>query len=764
MKKLLVSLALSVVFAGVTTAEIVFGGPATTDLNNWTTSSVPFDDTVQSGFSMNWENVLVNDAVIDLVDNEFDLSWEAGTDYTIGHMFIYNPSVDLSTLTPGPGLSGLRMTANFEATAFANWTPVLEVTDGGMTTYYRWNHSGNSWNGNGPLDFSDPFPAGDPNEFDLSQNGNGTNSATGIWGELVDTAGTFAATRINANGPDLDSTTAVLRFGFIQWGASTGGNVAAQDFSTKVEFFEVVVDPDPVGDPTVLNIAATGVTAEEATIGSEVTATGNETPSGTLYWGTTDGTTNPLDWDFALPLGGQVGPVTAPLSGLQLDTTYFFRAFAENSGGSDWADATGSFTTLAALPPTVVVAPATVTSATTATVAGEVTDTGNETPFVTFYFGTTDGGTDPGAWDTTFDLGLQESTFSVDLEGLLATTTYFYRTFADNSAGTDWSDTAESFTTPAVVAPTVVAVGGTVNGPVSASLGGEVTDTGNEAPNVTIFYGTTDGGTDPGAWDTSTGVGIQGGAFSAGVSGLSPSTTYFYRPFADNSAGTDWADTAGMITTTAADGLDGALDSASFAYNYEMDVNPSTQDLDGAGSATDWFAGTAGGITIPQTYLGGVAFSNASPGDALGSIDTITKSGNEVTLGWTLSEPSAVEIYGNPDLDPGNWFIVGSAAATTTTFVDEFAFEDLFFYRLEFPSTGVPEVLFRTDIGGSIQRQSLGGDFTMELAVRIAGPKDDPGDVGIFGIAIDPGGPSSSLRLNIDASEVSLDSDGKSPV
>ena len=50
-------------------------------------------------------------------------------------------------------------------------------------------------------------------------------------------------------------------------------------------------------------------------------------------------------------------------------------------------------------------------------------------------------------------------------------------------------------------------------------------------------------------------------------------------------------------------------DSSAFDYQHEMNVNPSGQDLDGNTTA-DWFAGTAGGVTIPQTFTAGVAYSN----------------------------------------------------------------------------------------------------------------------------------------------------------
>jgi VCBS repeat-containing protein len=148
-------------------------------------------------------------------------------------------------------------------------------------------------------------------------------------------------------------------------------------------------------------------------------------------------------------------------------------------------------------------------------------------------------------------------------------------------------------------------------------------------------------------------------------------------------------ETTDTFTYTVADHLGPRQSEASenFEYLYEMDVNPATQDLDGAGAATDWFAGVVSNVSIPQNYSDGVASSDQSAG----------------------------------------------------------------------------EVLFRTDIGGSIQRESLTGDFTIEVAARVLGPIDG-GDVGGFGIALDPVGSASSLRLNIGLDNVSLDGDGKSAI
>src|SRR5437764_9660627 len=48
----------------------------------------------------------------------------------------------------------------------------------------------------------------------------------------------------------------------------------------------------------------------------------------------------------------------------------------------------------------------------------------------------------------------------------------------------------------------------------SATLGGQLVNAGGNLAGVTLFYGTNDGGSNPGAWSNSIYVGIQSGAFS----------------------------------------------------------------------------------------------------------------------------------------------------------------------------------------------------------------------------------------------------------
>jgi hypothetical protein len=101
--------------------------------------------------------------------------------------------------------------------------------------------------------------------------------------------------------------------------------------------------PAPPPPPGVTSDYATNVQPTEATAWG--TLVSNSPALVTVYWGTTDEGENGPAWDHSAYLGQlNVGPQSGLLTGLDPDTTYYFRFFAENAGGTKWGNA-ASFVT-----------------------------------------------------------------------------------------------------------------------------------------------------------------------------------------------------------------------------------------------------------------------------------------------------------------------------------------------------------------------------------------------------------------------------------
>ena len=140
----------------------------------------------------------------------------------------------------------------------------------------------------------------------------------------------------------------------------------------------------------------------------------------------------------------------------------------------------------------------------------------------------------------------------------------------------------------------------------SARLNGQVTSTGNENPTVHIYWSTADGGATPANWAHDVNLGIKpAGVFNTNVSGLAANTTYYYRSFAQNSAGSVWASSSDSFitspaaptipTVTTSAGSAWASSSASFTTPPAAPTIPTVTTS--AGSA--WASSSASFITSP---------------------------------------------------------------------------------------------------------------------------------------------------------------------
>ena len=201
-------------------------------------------------------------------------------------------------------------------------------------------------------------------------------------------------------------------------------------------------------------------------------------------------------------------------------------------------------------PATVINTPATNVGTTEARIGGEVTSTGGQQPNITIYYGDEDGGINPESWAHSINLGPHNSTFSGVVSDLDFGTEHFFRARAENAIGPTWAPSSESFTTIPIILASVENQPAINISTDSARLRGEITDVGNDPPEVTIYYGPSDGGTDTTAWDESIELGVQTGPFSWPISGLNHTTTYYFRAMAKNRAeGQGWAPTTAHFDT-----------------------------------------------------------------------------------------------------------------------------------------------------------------------------------------------------------------------
>jgi hypothetical protein len=256
---------------------------------------------------------------------------------------------------------------------------------------------------------------------------------------------------------------------------------------------------------------------------------------------------NPRFYQTSLDLVALLGATNKPLAGLTFDQAAGAGATAVYAvSGVRGAQTNGPFTLA-----TITNAPATGIGTRTATLMGNVVSTGGNAPEVLVYYGTTDVNTNASAWAQRIWLGVQSGAFAQSLTGLAVNTTYYYNAVAINSAGTAWATQSQSFKTASA------SLAGVTNLPAanittnSALLSGQILSTGGDAPTVTLYYGPSNGGSNPAAWAHSVNLGTQVGRFAQLVSGLTATTTFYFNALAANAAGQSWAAPVLSFTTPA---------------------------------------------------------------------------------------------------------------------------------------------------------------------------------------------------------------------
>ncbi len=185
----------------------------------------------------------------------------------------------------------------------------------------------------------------------------------------------------------------------------------------------------------------------------------------------------------------------------------------------------------------------------------ELLSTGNAATNVTVYWGKTDGGTDAVNWTNHVSMGQRDAgAASVELHGLDTSTDYFYRSYANNTAGEAWAPSSSAFHTFPTELPPVIT--GTVVHNISrrgADITVNLASAGNGDTFTWLYYGKSDGGTDRSAWAHNPTQGPCGSSTQLyfSIYNLTGSTRCYYRAYAENEAGSAWDTATGDFTTLA---------------------------------------------------------------------------------------------------------------------------------------------------------------------------------------------------------------------
>ncbi|MBP2674718.1 MAG: hypothetical protein H6Q84_1558, partial [Deltaproteobacteria bacterium] len=416
--------------------------------------------------------------------------------------------------------------------------------------------------------------------------------------------------------------------------------------------------PSAVPSASTLTVGPLG--SNTATLNGTVTPNGLATQAW-FEWGTSS-TLSTYDTTSSQDVGSGTSsqPVTAGLTGLAGGTTYYFRIAASNGAGTSRGDIS-SFVPGTA--PTVATSAATSVGANTATLNGTVTPHGLATQ-AWFEWGTS---STLSTYDTTSsqDVGSGASSLPVTagLTGLTGGTTYYFRIAASNGAGTSRGDIS-SFVPGA--APTVATSAATSVGANTATLNGTVTPNGL-ATQAWFEWGTSSTlSTYTSTSSQAAGSGTSGQAISAALTGLSSSTTYYFRIAASNSGGTRRGSIGSFTTTTAGAPvsttlgttalpagaiINGTVDPEGLAtaawFEWGTDSNlssysSSTELSIGSGTAVKYMNEPLTELSIGTTYYYRVVGRN-SLGTARGTIHSFTAADGN----WTFSDDFITDTTGD---------------------------------------------------------------------------------------------------------------------
>ena len=269
--------------------------------------------------------------------------------------------------------------------------------------------------------------------------------------------------------------------------------------------------------------------------------------------------------------------------------------------------------------PSVTNLPATNVGTTVATMVGELIATGQAPSEVYCFWGPTDQLAVKDNWKTNVYLGWSlPAVITNYVTGLPEGSNTYYRFYATNMYGDNWSEPSAVFSTIGIGAVNNAA-GPTNLSETGVTLRGDVT-AGNPTPDAYFCWGDADGGADTSTWQNVIYMGEVLGAMSTGLTNLLANKTYYYRCYVTNSEGPAWAPAKTNFTTksptmwidNAGAVVEGNVGSqhlyflVTISSTSAVDVTVVYATTNGWADAGDDYVATSGVLTIPAGSVTGV--------------------------------------------------------------------------------------------------------------------------------------------------------------
>ncbi|GGH20392.1 hypothetical protein FAZ19_09905 [Sphingobacterium alkalisoli] len=246
--------------------------------------------------------------------------------------------------------------------------------------------------------------------------------------------------------------------------------------------------------------------------------------------------------------GTGTGSYSTSINSLDPATTYYVRAYATNEAGTSYSNAYTFSTAKPNLPSGISAYAANSITLTSASISGFVSNAGGGIIKQRGIVVSSTTSTPTVGNGVVFSSGGGTGSFQVAVGGLNASTSYYYRAYATNEAGTSYSST-QRFTTSSASAPGGVVTSSAralssttalLKGSIGTDGGATITSRGfvysSATTNPTLNYG------------TRVQVGNGTGSFEVNISSLKRNTTYYVRSYATNSRGTSYSTVLALRT------------------------------------------------------------------------------------------------------------------------------------------------------------------------------------------------------------------------